>query len=127
MTLCPCCSGQNFSNCCEPYLNGSRLPSTPEALMRSRYSAYSMANTTYIANTMCRPAADGFDIEEARAWASSVTWIKLKVKKAYLKNEKGYVEFEAYYADAKRRYKIHELSEFWFIDNKWVYAHGVTL
>lgn len=127
MKLCPCCSEQLFANCCEPYLAGTEFPATPEALMRSRYSAYSLANTNYIADTMRSPAADHFDIEDAREWAASVTWIKLKVKRAFLENGKGFVEFEAYYEDDKQKHTLHELSEFHLIDNRWFYVNGQML
>ncbi len=45
---CPCSSGLDFASCCEPYLTGAKLPPAPEALMRSRYSAFATGNITYL-------------------------------------------------------------------------------
>ncbi len=48
--LCPCHSGKSYTTCCEPFHKGE-LPSTPEQLMRSRYSAYALNNADYIIET----------------------------------------------------------------------------
>nr|WP_316226808.1 SEC-C metal-binding domain-containing protein [Bradyrhizobium sp. SZCCHNS3052] len=37
---CPCGSGLPYDRCCGPYLDGDDQPPTAEALMRSRYTAY---------------------------------------------------------------------------------------
>ena len=49
---CPCGSGKPLSACCGPYLEGKEDPPTPEALMRSRYTAYTQGNLDYIEKTM---------------------------------------------------------------------------
>ena len=38
--LCPCGSGKEYGECCEPIIKGTALAQSPEALMRSRYTAY---------------------------------------------------------------------------------------
>jgi len=48
MKKCPCCSNRSFSECCEPFLVGKKIPGTPEELMRSRYSAYATGLVDYI-------------------------------------------------------------------------------
>src|SRR5689334_9579352 len=47
---CPCHSGLKYKKCCRPYHNGMPAPS-PEALMRSRYSAYALNKPDYIMQT----------------------------------------------------------------------------
>lgn len=47
---CLCYSDASYALCCEPYHNGE-LPETPEQLMRSRYSAYSLSLIDYIVET----------------------------------------------------------------------------
>ncbi|MGE4560780.1 MAG: SEC-C metal-binding domain-containing protein, partial [Desulfobulbus sp.] len=41
--LCPCESGLPFATCCRPLLSGEQQAATAEALMRSRYTAYTRA------------------------------------------------------------------------------------
>ena len=45
---CYCCSGKTFTECCEPYLSLKKDADSCEALMRSRYSAYCIADTAYL-------------------------------------------------------------------------------
>jgi SEC-C motif-containing protein len=49
---CPCRSGQKYKKCCRPYHNGQPRP-TPEAVLRSRFSAYALLDTSYIMKTTC--------------------------------------------------------------------------
>ena len=46
--MCPCCSGKEYSECCEPIIKGTRKAATPAELMRSRYSAYAKAEIDHI-------------------------------------------------------------------------------
>ena len=48
--LCPCHSKKRYKNCCEPYHKGKNPP-TAEALMRSRYAAYSLGLVDYVIDT----------------------------------------------------------------------------
>jgi SEC-C motif domain protein len=52
--LCPCCSGLTYQNCCKPFHNGGLTAPTPEALMRSRYTAYCRGLVDYIIKTTHR-------------------------------------------------------------------------
>src|SRR5687767_1109085 len=47
---CPC-GGPSLATCCGPYLDGTALPPTAEALMRSRYTAYTLKNEPYLLAT----------------------------------------------------------------------------
>jgi SEC-C motif-containing protein len=47
---CPCHSGLKYKKCCRVFHNGTPAP-TPEALMRSRYSAYALNKPEYIIQT----------------------------------------------------------------------------
>ncbi|SRR5579883_3498066 len=124
MKNCPCGSGKIYSDCCGIFISGQKMPSTPEELMRSRYTAYTQANIDYISRTMKSPAADGFDAHAASAWAKRVKWIKLDVVKTVLNGEKGFVEFRAYFNEKNKKCVIHELSEFHQIEGTWFYVDG---
>ena len=49
-SLCPCGSTKKAKRCCGPLLDGQPAPS-PEALMRSRYVAYSLGDVAYVQRT----------------------------------------------------------------------------
>ena len=127
MTLCPCGSKQEFSACCKPYLDAEKTPATPEALMRSRYTAYTQANIDYIKKTMRGKAALGFNDIEASRWASRVIWIKLDVIRAYHEKDIDFVEFSAVFIEGNNLNSLHELSEFIYENDCWYYVEGSPL
>ena len=80
--LCPCGAKESYHECCEIFHNGLQNPQSPEALMRSRYSAYALKNLTYIKNTMTGKAALGFSLNEAERHQNFGTWLGLDVIKS---------------------------------------------
>ena len=90
---CPCGSGDAYNDCCRPYHNGAVAP-TAEAMMRSRYSAYSKGLVAYVVatthpdNALARGVAkDGTPsgstlAEDVRATVDKVAWERLKVLSA---------------------------------------------
>ncbi|MCK5680648.1 SEC-C domain-containing protein, partial [bacterium] len=40
MIECPCSSGKEYQECCEPLISGERKAVTAEELLRARYSAH---------------------------------------------------------------------------------------
>ena len=105
--LCHCKSKKEFSICCEPYLKGDKTPSNPLELMRSRYSAYCLADAKYI--------------EMIKQAAQNVEWLSLEIILA----SENIVEFKAYYRDAQGLSVQHEKSFFVFQNNRWLYDKGV--
>lgn len=126
MIHCACGFNLEYDDCCGKYISGQESASTPEILMRSRYTAYTKAAYTYIARTMRPPAADHFDSEGVSANEGHVIWKALQVISTYEQNQKGFVEFKAFYVAGAREYVLHELSEFHFIDGEWFYVDGRT-
>lgn len=125
MSLCACGANKEFSECCGPFLEQQQIPQTPEQLMRSRYTAYSMCNIDYIKETMRGKAAIGFDAQHAKEWAEQVTWLKLDVIRSYNENpDLGFVEFTAHFLEHNKKNQLHELSEFHRINNQWFYVDG---
>ena len=121
---CPCGSGITYQNCCGSFICHEKLPATPEELMRSRYTAYHEVNMHYIIDTMKSPAADHFDVEEARAWAESVRWTGLEIIQTHHDGNKGIVEFRAHYVMDGKKCILHEVSEFIRDEGKWYYVNG---
>ncbi|STY29594.1 putative SEC-C motif domain protein [Legionella wadsworthii] len=126
MSLCPCGSQNTYELCCGLYLDKKQLPETPEQLMRSRYTAYTMGKIDYIKNTMKGKALIGFNELEAKQWAQTVRWIHLKVIDSSMPHpEKGFVEFAARFSDQSKIQTIHEISEFQKENDRWFYVNGV--
>jgi SEC-C motif-containing protein len=122
--LCPCNSKKLYEKCCELYISGKMIPPTAEALMRSRYTAYTQVNIPYIQATMCGKAAEEYDPVAAEQWAKAAKWKELKVKRAFphpTDPNMAYVEFVAIYKSNGRPQKIVEISEFKKIERKWYY------
>lgn len=127
MSLCPCGSQNTYALCCGLYLEQGQTPQTPEQLMRSRYTAYSLAKIEYIKTTMAGNALLSFNEADAYDWAKSVIWAGLEVIQAYLEtSEKGFVEFSARFIERNQLKALHEVSEFHKKNNTWLYVDGTN-
>ena len=89
--------------------------------MRSRYSAYTLANIDYIAATMAGAAAQGFDPIEAKRWAQSVVWERLEVLHSSQHEDEGEVFFKAYFSEGGKSRVLAEHSLFKRINGRWMY------
>lgn len=125
--LCPCCSEKLFTECCGPFLSGMAVAQTPEALMRSRYSAFATGEIDYIKKTMKGKALKTFDREATEDWIAQNHWHKLEVLEAPEVTagcNQGFVEFIAHYCVQGEDYELHECSKFLKEDNRWYYVGG---
>lgn len=124
---CFCGSQKDYSDCCGPYLKDEKFAPTPEALMRSRYSAYVQGNLDYIAETMRGKAAENFDLVLSKARSDESEWLGLQVLKAppvSPSDTVGFVEFIARYKSHGLEVAMHELSEFHLENGRWYYVDG---
>lgn len=126
MILCPCGSQNKYQLCCGVFIENNQPPQTPEQLMRSRYTAYTLAKIDYIKQTMKGKPLITFNESEAKEWAQGVSWMGLNVIQTYMENPgKGFVEFIASFLDKNQLKTIHELSEFQKEDSTWFYVDGM--
>ncbi len=96
--------------------------------MRSRYAACTLADMDYIEVTMKDKALEEFDKALAKQWAAFAQWIGLNIVAVENQREdKGFVEFIAYYKEKNILKSIHEISEFQRIENEWFYIDGIQL
>jgi len=118
---CPCGSGQAYTACCQLWHNGLaegiHAP-TPEALMRSRYSAYAVGLIDYLLATWHPSTAPG-ELE-----LSPVKWIGLEVLHAQESGDAGVVEFVARCRVNGRAQRMHETSRFVRAEGRWYYIDG---
>ena len=127
LSVCPCGSNLNSEQCCLCYISGAALPQTAEQLMRSRYTAYTQANITYIQATMRGLAAEDFNTEAAYQWAKTVKWKRLTVLETYSDPQDenhAFVKFKAYYIYQGKPHTLSEISEFKRIAGQWFYVNG---
>lgn len=118
---CYCDSGQPFSDCCQPYIQGVRKATTAEALMRSRYSAYAVHDADYLWETTAPKERRHHSKTEMLNWAKSNQWLKLEVLKA----TETTVEFKAYYLDNMLRARVHHEKSFFVKEGEnWYYVNG---
>lgn len=121
---CHCGNNKTYKFCCEVFHLNQGKTETAEQLMRSRYSAFVLADGDYLLathHTSTRPIKEKKAIVE---WAKSVQWIKLEIKETYkgTKNDtKGSVTFNAYFFENGKVDIIHEKSAFLKENNQWFY------
>lgn len=125
MTKCPCGSGLKLDACCAPYVDGTKPAPTAEALMRSRYTAFTLGNVEYLKNTLSKAEQVDFAMTEDDLAAS--TWQSLEIRDTLgglEGDEHGEVEFVAKYKAAGAQHVHHERSTFCREDGRWVYESG---
>ena len=125
-TACPCGSKLDYAACCQPFLSGVSIPDSPEALMRSRYTAFTQANADYLLDTWHPSKHNGLSADELRQSALSIDWQRLDILHSSEQREagEGTVEFKAWYKTDAGLVALHERSRFVREDNRWFYLDG---
>jgi SEC-C motif domain protein len=121
MTECSCGSTLAFEQCCGPVLAGTPAK-TPEALMRSRYSAYVLGNMDHIDRTFAPEVRNDFDRTKAERTASETEWLGLEVIRSSQEGDKGVVEFSFRFRHKQQELTQHEISTFRRTDGRWLYV-----
>ncbi|AZP12006.1 YchJ family protein [Undibacterium parvum] len=117
---CPCDSGKNFELCCQPYLTAAALAPNAEALMRSRYTAYSLGDEAYLRATWDERTLPS----EQLVHDDPTQWLGLEIKRFIPDGGSATVEFVARYKIGGRAHRLHEVSRFVQHDGKWLYVDG---
>lgn len=129
-SMCPCGSDKSLDDCCLPIISGQCDAQTAEALMRSRYVAFTLANVDYLMRTWHTRYRPVRDRKKILAWAKSVNWIGLQVidvKDGLPDDQEVVVEFRAMFVEAGSMSHIHERSRFEREKGKWVYVNGMHM
>ncbi|MFY8097159.1 MAG: YchJ family protein [Flavobacterium sp.] len=117
---CPCGSQKEIADCCLPYIRTYSAP-TAEALMRSRYTAFTLHEADYLFQTTSLAERRFTSKKEILDWAKQNTWLKLEV----LESTATTVTFKAYFLDAQGQPQVHhEKSTFKEVQGKWFYVKG---
>lgn len=127
MANCPCGLNRDYDDCCGPYIAGTADAPTAEALMRSRYTAYTQNNQDYLLETLAPESRDEEEEEAAENQAANMKWQSLEIRATGdggEGDEKGTVEFVAKYRVGDQNGMHHERSTFRRHEGKWVCIGG---
>ncbi|NJL48881.1 MAG: YchJ family protein [Leptolyngbyaceae cyanobacterium SM2_5_2] len=127
---CPCGSSHVYGSCCEPYCAGAAYPPTAEALMRSRYTAFSQGHIDYLIATHHPTQRTPDQRRNLAKTIETTTWLGLTVvstQHGQQTDRTGVVEFIAYYQDINRLGQVHERSRFVKQKDRWFYVDGDQL
>lgn len=122
--LCPCGSGMSFSSCCEIVFQDHTRAVTPLMLMRSRYTAFVLCNTSHLLatwDTLFKPPSLALD--------DSSTWLRLEIIQSSdvtANDSSGYVYFKAFFIEQNTLVTLTEKSRFIRRNEKWYYQEGKT-
>ena len=124
-TACPCGTAGPYAECCGRFHAGALhlLAPTAEALMRSRYSAYTLQLDDYLLATWhpsTRPTAP-FHHE------SGLRWLGLQVLRHVVTDaDHAQVEFVARSKLGGRAHRLRELSRFVREGGRWFYLDALS-
>ena len=123
-TECPCCSGTNYKNCCEPLHLEKAIASSPEQLMRSRFCAFYLGLFDYLIETQHKQYLCGLT-SELLSEGPQPNWLCLEVIDSSVLDLQGKVTFQAWFKDNSKLDAIHESSDFIKENGRWYYTEGV--
>jgi SEC-C motif-containing protein len=120
---CPCSLGDAYESCCGRLHAGAPAP-IAESLMRSRYSAFAVADAGYLPRTWHpsgRPRTLSLD--------PTLRWTRLAVletRDGGLFDATGTVQFRAMYVQRGQRGVLAETSRFVRQDRQWAYLGPIN-
>ena len=127
---CACGADLEYSNCCEPLIEGRVEAPTAEALMRSRYSAYVHGAVDYLVDTFDPATRKPGERAAVERWAREATWLGLTVvatEGGGAREDTGIVEFRARYRQGGAERVHHERSRFRRTNGRWFYLDGAAV
>ena len=119
---CPCGLGAELETCCLPLIKRESRASTCESLMRSRYTAFVVASSDYLASTW-HPTTRPKTI----TLHPDIKWLGLKIietRQGLAQHHAGTVEFVARSKLNGKGHRLHELSLVGREDGLWYYLDG---
>lgn len=124
ITACPCQSGKNYPECCQPFHLKKQFPETAEQLMRSRYSAYTLVDIPYIVETTAPNQQKYLNQIAMKEWAETTNWVGLEIVKhlAYVSKNHNKVEFNAFFKTEEDIQAHNEISLFVKINQRWFFV-----
>ena len=110
-SVCHCGLAKPFENCCGRFVVGDEVPATAEQLMRSRYSAFAVADEAYLLATWhpaTRPSRVRLDPDQR--------WLGLAIKHCAAgqsADKSGTVEFVARFKVGGKGHRLRGRGHRW--------------
>jgi SEC-C motif-containing protein len=126
---CPCGNNLSYNDCCELIHKDQSKALTAEHLMRSRYTAFTMANGDYMVESHLESHRPENDKKQIVAWAKSVDWLRLEIiqtESGLEENKAGIVEFNAFFQEGEHIKCLHEVSSFIKLKDIWYYVEAMN-
>lgn len=120
--LCPCSNDRLYQDCCQPFHTRKSDAQTAEQLMRSRYSAFVLADIDYLFDTLHPAQRQPNERSQLAATIHQTDWLGLTILDA----KESEVEFVAFY-QTEGIQQLHERSHFEYDDGKWFYVDGMMM
>ena len=102
--LCPCGSGKKYSECCEPIIKGTILAPTPEALMRSRYTAYAKHEVRWLKDSLEPSQQTDYDEKSVEEWSKRSQWLGIQILQTKSAQKNGQNSYDG------KNFIFHEIS-----------------
>ena len=125
MSLCPCGSQRPYSSCCQPIHNDQSNASTPEQLMRSRYSAHVLKLVDFVVDTY-HPSCGAQEQRAGIQDSIDSDWCELRVLSTETgqNRDEGFVTFQAFLKEDDQLLCLEERSRFVRESGLWYYIDG---
>lgn len=115
---CPCNPKKLYKDCCEKAHKNIESVINPEQLMRSRYSAFVLADIKYLHRSHhSSTRLSDKEYSDLEKWTKSVNWLKLEI----IGIKKNTISFKAFFLENGKLEIIEEISNFSKENNYWVY------
>ncbi|MFC5428407.1 YchJ family protein [Paraburkholderia denitrificans] len=114
-----------YAACCGRFIDAGALPETALELMRSRYTAYVLGESSYLRATWARETCPP-DLDVDPLALDAPRWLGLAIKRhEQVDATHAIVEFVARYKTGGRASRLHEVSRFTRAeDGRWRYVDG---
>lgn len=130
MNCCPCVSGSDYADCCEPIITGEKPAETAEQLMRARYAAHVKVEVDFLFDSTHPDYRQGYDHKGTRTWAENSEWHGLEILETVQggpQDEEGEVMFVARFRDEAGLRSHHERGQFKRKDKRWLFTEGIMV
>lgn len=126
---CPCGSLKKYKKCCKPFHDKITFPKTALELMKSRYSAFSVANSDYIIFTTHQNNPDF--TTDLKSWTNDILnfskntrFEKLEILEFIDGDIESFVTFKATLFQKENDISFIEKSRFLKVEGIWLYVDG---
>jgi len=122
--LCNCGSGREYEECCGPIISGDIAAPTPEALMRSRYTAFGRNEMDHLRDSLVEEHRGEFSADDVLRWNRDTTWLGLEILETSEFGDEGMVRFKATFKHKAGTQSLTERSSFVRREGRWYYFDG---